>query len=267
MNEVADKVGEQQTSSSTILYEQPINERMRTFLRLEFLYQQLIYHSEQSSAWSSRGAINSLLDILAILSRGDVRGDVLKELERQAFMLDRLQRMQQVDPKMLTSALNNIQALRTQLGAVGPKYLQKLRDSEFLNTIRHRSAIPGGTCAFDIPEYTHWLRQGFDRRAADIKEWGDTVTPLCNGVAELLWLLRNSKQPEPNIAVNGVYQHALNRDSSISLVRLGLDQKTNLYPEISGGHHRVSIRFMQWSEPNTKPVAIVQDVKFTLSIC
>jgi len=267
MSETAEKINTRQESGSSILYEQPLNERMRTFLRLEFLYQQLIYHSEQSSAWASRGAITSILDILAILSRGDVRGDVLKELERQAFMLDRLQRMQEVDAKRLQSALDNIQALRTQLSAVGPKYLQELRDNEFLNAIRHRSAIPGGTCAFDIPEYTHWLRQGFERRSADLGEWGSAVKPLCNGVAELIWILRNSKPAEANTAVNGVYQHALSRDNSISLVRLGLSRDSNLYPEISGGHHRVSVRFMQWSEPHSKPLAFEDDVEFTLSIC
>ncbi|MGI9308026.1 MAG: cell division protein ZapD [Gammaproteobacteria bacterium] len=267
INEIDETSGAKKATGSSFVYEQPLNERMRTFLRLEFLYQQLVYHGEQSSAWSSRGAISSLLDILAILSRGDVRGDVLKELERQAFMLERLKRMQQVDEKMLKSALGNIQKLRTQLSAVGPKFLQVLRDNEFLNTIRHRSSIPGGTCAFDIPEYTHWLRQDFDRRAADIGEWGDGIKPLCNGVAELLWLLRNSKQAEANTAVKGVYQHALRRDSSISLVRLGLSRELNLYPEISGGHHRVSVRFMQWSKPNSKPVPFDGDVEFTLSIC
>ena len=29
-----------------VVYEQPLNERMRTFLRLEFLYTQATYHSE-----------------------------------------------------------------------------------------------------------------------------------------------------------------------------------------------------------------------------
>ena len=80
-----------------LLYEQPLNERMRTFLRLEFLYKQLLYHSDEQSPWASRGAIASLLDIVAILSRGDVRGDVLKELERQLFLLESLRSTHEVD--------------------------------------------------------------------------------------------------------------------------------------------------------------------------
>ena len=64
-------------AAGTVTYEQPLAERMRTFLRLEFLAQQANHHSLQASTWSSRAAIGSLLEILTILGRGDIRGDVL----------------------------------------------------------------------------------------------------------------------------------------------------------------------------------------------
>ena len=59
------------------VYEQPLNERMRTFLRLDFLYQQALYHEEREDQWSTRAAMSSLLEILAITARGDVRSEVL----------------------------------------------------------------------------------------------------------------------------------------------------------------------------------------------
>ena len=65
------------------IFEQPLNERMRTFLRLDFLYSQALYHNEKASPWGTRAAVDSLLDILAILTRGDARNDVLKELEQR----------------------------------------------------------------------------------------------------------------------------------------------------------------------------------------
>ncbi len=69
------------------VYEQPLNERMRTFLRLDFLYQQALFHEEREDAWSTRAAVGSLLEILAITARGDVRSEVLKELERQMSVM------------------------------------------------------------------------------------------------------------------------------------------------------------------------------------
>jgi len=44
----------------TLIFEQPLNERMRTFLRLDFLYNQALYHSEMASPWGSRAAMSSV---------------------------------------------------------------------------------------------------------------------------------------------------------------------------------------------------------------
>jgi len=52
--------------SKKAIYEQPLSERMRTFLRLEFLFQTGMYHAKGRSVWDSRAAMGCLLDILAI---------------------------------------------------------------------------------------------------------------------------------------------------------------------------------------------------------
>ena len=43
--------------NETLIFEQPLNERMRTFLRLDFLYTQALYHNEMASQWGSRAAM------------------------------------------------------------------------------------------------------------------------------------------------------------------------------------------------------------------
>ncbi|HVO46467.1 MAG TPA: hypothetical protein VMT29_09030, partial [Steroidobacteraceae bacterium] len=69
---VASAPPDSQEESTTLVFEQPLNERMRTFLRLDFLYNQALYHTESASQWGSRAAMSSLIDILAITMRGDV---------------------------------------------------------------------------------------------------------------------------------------------------------------------------------------------------
>ena len=59
-------------------YEQPVSERMRTFMRLEFLYRQMLYNSDLETNLATRATIDGLLEIMAILSRGDVRSEVHK---------------------------------------------------------------------------------------------------------------------------------------------------------------------------------------------
>jgi cell division protein ZapD len=84
------------------------------FLRLEFLYTQA-YHSESENPWSTRSAVASLLEILAITARGDSRNDVLKELERQVKILKEYQTKTGVDPSRLKSLMANLVKLRDDL--------------------------------------------------------------------------------------------------------------------------------------------------------
>src|SRR3954447_16582904 len=98
-----------------LIFEQPLNERMRTFLRLDYLYNQALYHNEKASQWGSRAAVASLLDILAISTRGDVRSDVLKELERHIGILSEFQEKPGVDAGRLRAVLNNLVRLRGTL--------------------------------------------------------------------------------------------------------------------------------------------------------
>ncbi len=170
------------TASGAAHYEQPLSERMRTFLRLEFLYQQMLYNSETDADWATRATISSLLEILAILSRGDVRSEVLKELDHQIGGLQRFQSQPGVDSARLDTLLKNIVTSRDQIGQSGTGFLQPIKDSEFLNAIKHRSAIPGGTCEFDLPEYNHWLRQPISRRQQDLAQWIGSIRPICDGV-------------------------------------------------------------------------------------
>ena len=153
-----------------VVYEQPLNERMRTFLRLEFLYTQATYHSELDNAWSARAAVSSLLEILAITARGDSRSDVLKELERHVNVLKEYQTKTGVDPSRLKSLMSNLIKLREDLSTVGGNFMGPLRDSEFLSAIKHRSAIPGGTCDFDLPDYSYWLSRPAEVQGGRVRQ-------------------------------------------------------------------------------------------------
>lgn len=254
-------------AQGTAFYEQPLNERMRTFLRLEFLYQQLVYNAEMDTDWATRATISTLLEVLSILSRGDSRSEVHKELDHQLSVLERFQTQPGVDTRRLDALVNNLAVSREQVSQIGTSFLQPLKDCEFLNAIKHRSAIPGGTCEFDLPEYSHWLRQPFDRRQRDINGWLDAIRPLCDAVVEVLWLIRESAQPSEKVAINGMYQHNMQKDVNCRLLRVSIENNASLFPEISGSQHRFTVRFLEWSTLDSRAVQTGHDVPFQLSIC
>lgn len=255
------------TEPGTLHFEQPLNERMRTFLRLDFLYSQALHHNEMASPWGSRAAMASLIDILAITTRGDVRSDVLKELESHLSSLSEFQTNPGVDAQRLKSLVSNLGRLRTDLMSAGSAFLQPLRDSEFLSAIKHRSAIPGGTCEFDLPDYYFWLSQPDEARMRSFNQWLGLLRPLCDAIAELLWLTRQNGRSRQEIAKGGTFSITFERDNPLQLLRICLPASVGLYPEISGSHHRCSVRFLTWNGLATRPTQTQADVPFMLSCC
>jgi len=256
-----------QEETGTLVFEQPLNERMRTFLRLDFLYSQALYYNEIASQWGSRAAVGSLIDILAIITRGDVRSDVLKELERHLSTLNEFQSRPGVDPERLRTLLNNLERLRGELMNAGSAFLQPLRDSEFLNAIKHRSAIPGGTCEFDLPDYYYWLAQSDEPRIRTFNQWLGMLRPLCDAISELLWLTRQNGRTREEKAAGGLFNITFDRDTPFQLLRISLPTSAGMYPEISGSHYRCSVRFLRWNGLATRPTQMDADVPFILSCC
>jgi len=250
-----------------LVFEQPLHERMRTFLRLDFLYNQALYHNEMASQWGSRAAVASLIDILAIATRGDVRSEVLKELERQLTSLNEFQSKPGVDAGRLRSVMSNLLRLRAELMSAGPTFLQPVRDSEFLSAIKHRSAIPGGTCEFDLPDFYYWLSQTAEARIQTFNEWLGLLRPLCDAIAELLWLTRANGRSREEVALAGSFHVTFERDTPYQLLRISLPSAAGLYPEISGSHYRCSVRFLSWNGLTTRATQAERDVPFVLSCC
>jgi cell division protein ZapD len=251
----------------SITFEQPLTERMRTFLRIEFLYEQTVFHADEPTDFSARAAVTGLLEIVTILGRGDVRTDVIKELERHAGLLGRYRSQPGVDPSRLTGLIGNIEALRTRLADAGPQLINPLKECEFLSTIRHRSAIPGGTCMFDLPDYGLWLHLPGVERRRQLEVWIQKLKPLCDAVAEVLWLTREATEAAENVATGGFYQHNFDRSEQMNLVRVLLPASAGLYPEISAGQHRFTVRFLRWRGVDERPLQVNHDVRFQLALC
>jgi cell division protein ZapD len=249
-----------------LVFEQPLNERMRTFLRLDFLYNQALYHNEMASQWGSRAAMASLIDILAIMTR-DVRSDVLKELETQLTSLNEYQSKAGVDAQRLKTLMSNLVRLRADLMGAGSAFLQPLRDSEFLSSLKHRTAIPGGTCEFDLPDYYFWLSQPDELRMRTFNQWLALLRPLCDAIAELLWLTRQNGRTRDEVAKGGTFNITVDRDRPLQLLRISLPATAGLYPEISGSHYRCNLRFLTWHGLTSRPTQTEEDVPFTLSCC
>jgi cell division protein ZapD len=250
-----------------VLYEYPFSERIRTLLRLEDLFDKLFYFCGQQHAYCHQTALLTMFEILEVTSRADLKSDLLQELERHKQTLQALRNNPQVSESALAGVLGDIDRAQQGLNATTGKAGQHLRDNEWLMSIRSRSIIPGGTCEFDLPDFFFWLNQATDARARSFNEWLATLRPLCDAIAELLWITRQHGKPRQEIARGGVYHITFERDTPIQLVRIALPASSGLYPETSGSHYRCSVRLLAWNGLQTRPVQTTEDVPFTLTCC
>ena len=59
-----------------ITYEYPLNERIRTLMRLEDLYQRAQYFAAQSNAQDHHAALLALFEITDVAARADLKADL-----------------------------------------------------------------------------------------------------------------------------------------------------------------------------------------------
>ena len=252
--------------SDLLCFEQPLTERMRTFLRVEFLYEQARFHLDGTADFSARATVDSVLEILAILSRGDVRAEVLKDLERHTERLSQFRQKPGVDGERLDQLLASLDQRKATLTSVGSKFLQPIKECDFLNAIKHRSAIPGGTCSFDLPDYNFWLNSPPDARKKQLDLWLQILAPLCEAVADLLWFAREAGEPQQCSAEAGFFQTNLDRNMQLNLIRLRLARAPGVYPEVSAGKHRLTVRFVEWKGIEERPIQTHADIDFELTM-
>jgi cell division protein ZapD len=255
------------TESRLIAFEQPLNERMRSFLRVEFLHGQALLHSRHETDYGARAAITHLLEILTITTRGDIRADALREIDRHGARLGNFRQSPGVDKERLSRLIGQIDQNRQALADVGKNFLSHLRENEFLNAIRHRSAIPGGTCMFDLPDFGYWLQLPGSERTRQLKNWLDQLKPLCDAVDLILWMTREASTPTRHVAQGGLYNLSLSKDDDYDLVRVLVPESSGLYPEISAGQHRFTVRFAEWQGTEMRARQAANDVPFFLALC
>lgn len=256
-----------QTAPSPVVYEQPLTERVRTFLRLEFLLSQAVQYAQPGSAWDSRMAVTALLDIADILARGNARVEAMKDLDAQISLLTLLRDNPEVDSPRLLDVLRELEGLKQRLSNHRGPPGQGLRDNEFLSAIKHRSAIPGGTCGFDLPGYHFWLTQPDAQRTADVTAWLEELAPLHEAIKLLLKLRRQSASPTQQVAENGLFQQNLPSGFNCQLIRVLLPPDAPIFPEISGGRHRITVRFFDRGDVASRPRQVDRDIQFELMFC
>ena len=253
-------------ASSLIRYEHPLNERIRTLMRLEVLYQRVVHYAQRTSASDHHVALLALFEITDVAARADLKTDLLQELERQKQVLAPLRNNPEIDTDLLAALLNEIDRVSANLLAQTGKAGQHLRDNEWLMTIKQRTAIPGGVCEFDLPAYHYWLNGEAIARQNDLRTWLEPFLAIHDGLTIVLRLLRDNGRASRHTAFRGVFQLMLTTSKVAQLLRLNVARSLPCVPEISANKYALNIRFVGLNAMERGTV-YDHDVDFELVFC
>lgn len=248
-----------------ISYEYPLNERVRTLLRLEDLFQKIAHFADGDAPQDHHVALLTLFEILEVAGRADLKVDLVQELERQRQVLMSFRNNPDISEDALVGALYEIEQASASLLAMAGKIGQYLRENEWLMAIRSRAAIPGGVCQFDLPSYHYWLNRDADLRRRDLGAWAQPMTPIRDGLLIVLRLLRGSGRPETHTARSGTFQLMM-AGRSAQMLRLRVPRTEAVVPEISANKYALNVRFML-PETLARPRVAERSLQFELTFC
>jgi cell division protein ZapD len=248
-----------------IVYEYPFNERIRTLLRLEDLYEKFRFFVNQEHALQHHIALATIFEMLEVAGRADLKSDLLQELERQRNSLLGYRSNPNVAAETLDAILSELDQISAALATAQGKTGQHIRENEWLMSIRGRTIIPGGACEFDLPSYHAWQQRSAEIRFNDIVTWFAPMAPLFNALSLVLRLLRDSGGPVKMIAHTGSYQQML-QGKAYQMLRLTLDESLGAIPEISANKYMLWVRFTV-QDGDMKPRPLEDDVAFKLTLC
>lgn len=250
-----------------VVYEQPLNERIRNCLRLEHLFLGIDTSIRAGGPWNARDALARMLEVCDFLTRIDIKGELAKELERDIGVFNALRNNPDVNPEALDRTIARIGDVLTRLKHPDYQPGHRLRNDELANQVRQRIAIPGGTCSFDVPALHFWLSSDPATRTCNLDAWMEDLRVVEQATATILGLIRESSSPRRVTATAGFYQQQVEAGTQCQIVRVVMPADAAVYPEISGGKHRFTVRFYTQRSTRARATQSPDDVPFELQCC
>ena len=241
------------------IYEQPIDERIRKFLKLENTYMKINHHIDIDSKHDAYSALLNISDLFINLTRSEIKRDLISEIEAQKMRYQEYIKLDGADKIKLSSIMEKQNAILRTLHDLGANYLNVLKNDELFQTIfKHINT----SCA----DLDYWLSRDHDFRKNQINLWLELIKPIENSIFFCLDLLRKSSETVEITAKDGMYLFKMDIEKKIRLLRVTMKTDNYFFPRISVGPQRATVAFMTIDD-NNKIIRLNKDINFVLDLC
>lgn len=236
-----------------MIYEYPLTEGMRRLLRIEMLFEQAESYMAIDSTPSTLAAIRTLLDIVGLVSKNDLKIELLRILDRAIL-----------DENYSEAERSEMEEVKRTLNHLSIRAYDSIKENVFLNVLKQRINIPGGVCGFDLPALHHWLQKPHAVRKEHFYRWFAVLRVIQEAIGFVLAKIRAKVKSREITFENGFYYCSIKWPAL--LVRLNIEDH-DLYPEFSGNRHQLSIRLMRQASPWEEGKQVEDKLTLEMSVC
>ncbi len=241
------------------IYEEPMEERIRKFLKLENYFLKLKHHKEIDTVFDSYASLHNLILIYNTLSRVEVKSDLIREIDFHRMRYTEYIKHDTSDKTKLNSIMEKQNVILNNLHSLKPNYLNDLNNDElFQFCVKHHDTLN--------TEIDYWLTRDHNMRLNQINLWLERIKPIEHSVNFCLEILRKSSDTSEVCAEQGFHLFKIDREKKIKLIRVTMQTDNYFFPRISLGPQRATISFMIMNE-NNKFVQIKEKITFVLDLC
>ena len=251
------------------VFEQPLNEKIRLFMRLTFLMKRFNFHLNDPSTENCQEAIMILLELYNLSSRLDVKNAALHVLDWQAQAVRHTSTyggLEGSDSARISRVLEKLEEKSKQLYSFRGQLGQHLKTHHFLNMLKQRASIAGGVNAMDLPLFNFWLNTPVEDRIKDLRGWVRPYDIAFEAIQLLMSLIYEDCEEKEVVAEGGFYQISLGSEKDYQIISIELPDDSTQYPEISAGKQRFSVRFVDAQILAERGKQVFEDIDFKLKL-
>mgnify|MGYP006164289361 FL=1 len=243
------------------LYEEPVQEKIRKFIKIEFLLNKIYYFKSKDNKSENYVALLALCELYEILSRSDIKSELIREIETQNSYFETIKEIPQADSSKLNSVLEKQNLLLKSIYNIESNYLDYLEHDILFKTILKNCFTQLQPASIDF-----WLSRDILIRETQIDLWLEPLIFIKRSIDFILEVIRKSGRFEDRMAEKGFFIEKLDIKKNILLIRVTLTSDLYYYPQISVGKQRLTIMFMTKDDKNNL-VPHQEDLNFILTTC
>ena len=249
-----------------IIYEQPVAENIRNFLKCEYLFEKFNAALLQEDLWGVKSSISTLLEISDFIMRINLKVELLKDLEKSMLYFKTLNKNNNVNIIELEEYILKIKDAIDMLNNINSSPSNSIVNNEFLMQINNKIHIPAGDNFFDMPSYLNFLSSSKSSIIESINSWYEPFNPLISAARLILSIRRDTSDFAPYISSKSYFEKKLDKNSRVDLVRIKLLKKDNIYPVVSVNRQNINIIFKTSYGKNKLSKSVTENNEFSLSL-